>query len=481
VLVFANLTRRPEDDWIGTAIAEAVAAGLRQVTGLSVVSRDRIESTRRRLAVPEDALLETQAARLAPEIEARWMVLGDFQRVGESVRISARVVETGSSDATQSRVDGTLSGIFDAQDRLVAELCRGLRVRLGDPALGQGDETRSVAAYEAFTRGVVNLRAQTRESLDRAIAFFEQALALDPSYLDAHVQLGVALDLKASFLGGRELQHRAIASIRRALELRPDHAKAWRELASCQLSSGTSDDEAVVSAQRAVELDPRDAATHAMLARARFIGFARFEEAADGFARALELNPEAGWYALQLSLCAALLGQLDRAETAARNALVLQEGFLSGRQGLALVGAFVRLGQVALLRGRPLDAVELYRREEEFVRRVGHALGERIMIEIRYRIGSALVAARRDEEGRRELRAAVDLHEERLRLGADDPFTRYYAACARGSLGDVDGAVADLEYALERRRAYVLRRARGEPELAAALAHPRLAGLEVAS
>jgi serine/threonine protein kinase len=57
----------------------------------------------------------------------------------------------------------------------------------------------------------------------------------------------------------------------------------------------------------------------------------------------------------------------------------------------------------------------------------------------------------------------------------------YSAACARGSLGDGERAVADLEYALERRRAYVVRRARGQPELAAVLAHPRSAGLEVTS
>jgi tetratricopeptide (TPR) repeat protein/predicted Ser/Thr protein kinase len=481
VLAFANLTRRPEDDWIATALAESVAAGLRQIPGLSVVSRERLEDARRRLDLPDAAPAEALASRLAPELRARWMVLGDFQRVGDAIRISARVSDAGASNAAHARIDGTLSGIFAAQDRLVAELSRGLRVQLGDPALAGGDETRVVEAYEAFTRGVVNLRAETRESLDRAIAFFEQALALDPSYFEAHVRLGVALDLKASFLGGQELHRRAIASIRRALELRPEDAVAWRELASCQLSIGGLDEQALVSAQRSVELDPQSAATHAILARVRFIGFARFEEAADDYTRALELNPEAGWYALQLSMCAALLGQLERAESAARKALVLQEGFLSGRQGLALVGAFVRLGQVAALGGRPLDAVELYRREEEFVRRVGHALAERILIEIRYRMGSALVAAGRREEAQRELRAAVELHEARLRLGADDPFTRYYAACARALLGEVELAIGDLERALEQRRAYVLRRARAEPDLAALRGHPRLAGLEAAS
>jgi len=482
VPAFANLTRRAEDDWIGTALAEAVAGGLRSLPGLEVVSRERLQEARRRLDLKADARIEEEAAGcLTRELGARWLVLGEFQRVADAIRIDARVVEGGAGTTVHARVDGTLSGIFAAQDQLVETLSRGLRGQLGDPALSEGAETRVVEAYEAFTRGVVNLRAQTRESLDRAIAFFEQALALDPGYFQAHVRLGVALDLKASALGGVELHRRAIASIRRALELKPENGEAWRELAGSQLSLG-QDAEALASAQRSVELDPSNAATHAMLARARFIGFGEFEAAADGFDRALELNPEAGWYALMLSLCAALLGQLDRAEAAARRALVLQEGFLSGRQGLALVGAFVRLGQVAALQGRPLDAVELFRREEEFVLRVGHALAERILIEIRYRIGAALLQAERAEEGRRELLAAVALHEERLRLGADDPFTRFYAACARALLGDEDGAAGDLERALEARRAYVLRRARSQPELARILSGARLRGwLEAAS
>jgi hypothetical protein len=119
--------------------------------------------------------------------------------------------------------------------------------------------------------------------------------------------------------------------------------------------------------------------------------------------------------------------------------------------------------------------VALFRREEEFVLRFGHALAERILIEIRYRSGEALKASGDGERGEEELRAAVAHHEQRLRLGADDPFTRYYAACARAGLGDPEGAALELERALEQRQAYVLRRARGEPLLQAVLAQPRLA------
>jgi len=440
VLPFANLTRNTEDDWLGTGLAETVASALGQIPGLSLVSRERVREALGKLGLPETPGVQG-APRLGRELGARWIVCGDYQRVAESIRIAARLVESESGAVTQAaNVDGTMAGIFTAQDEVVSAVARGLRLQLASGGAHEGEETHVVEAYEAYTKGIVNLRTQTRESLDRAISFFERAIALDPSYADAHLRLASAIGLKGSFLGDPVLQRRAMAAVRRALELRPSHAEAWRELADAQLSMGGLDREALASARRAVELDPENAAAQAILARVLFIGFGEFEQAVESFARAIALNPEAGWYALQLAHCALLIGQLDRAEQHARHALILQEGFLSG--------------------------VELYRREEEFVRRVSHALAERIIIEIRYRIGSALLAAGQRDRGLPELSAAVASQEERVRLGADDPFTRYYSACARALLGDAEGAAADLERAIEKRRAYVLRRLRSEPDLA---------------
>ena len=67
----------------------------------------------------------------------------------------------------------------------------------------------------------------------------------------------------------------------------------------------------------------------------------------DRYERALALNPKAGWAALQLANCAAYLRDFPRAEASARRAVELQQALLSGRQGLVIVGAFVRLGHSA--------------------------------------------------------------------------------------------------------------------------------------
>lgn len=80
----------------------------------------------------------------------------------------------------------------ELQDRLVAELVAGLRGQL--PA-ERPEDTQSLEAYEACSKGLLNLREESQESIDRAIVFFERAVALDPGYARAHMLLGAALDL----------------------------------------------------------------------------------------------------------------------------------------------------------------------------------------------------------------------------------------------------------------------------------------------
>ena len=72
---------------------------------------------------------------------------------------------------------------------------------------------------------------------------------------------------------------------------------------------------------------------------------------------------------------------------------------------------------------------------------------------------------------------AVEAFERRLRTGADDPFTRYYAACAYALRGDTDKALCSLERAAKARPRLTLARARVEPALESLRAHPRFEAL----
>ncbi len=471
VLGFANITRNPEDDWLGTGLAETVTADLKQIPGLAVVSHDRIQEALRRLGAQPGEADERLAVRVGQQLGARWISSGGFQRVGESVRVTARLGEAATGTVLRTvKVDGRLSEIFALQDRIAGELVAGLRAGLSVPRAEE--ETRVLAAYEALSKGLLNLRAESYEGLDRAILLFERAAALDPTYVRAYVELGAAYATKADYLAAPELLERSLEPLRRAIELRPESPRPWREMGMTLMSLGR-DEEGFASIERALGLAPEDPTILAGKARALFLARADFAQAAALFERSLERNPHAGWYWLQLAHCHALRRDLQRGEAAAHRAVELQEAFLSGREGAHVIGASMRLGHLAALGGRHAEAVGHLQQELGFLQRVEHALRSRIAIELHMRLGGAqLQLGNRDGAGA-ELAAALDAFERRVGMGADDPYTRFYAAGAHALRGDAERALDCLEKAAKVRRAFTLERAKIEPEFASLRADPR--------
>ena len=149
---FVNLSGRPADDWIGDGIAETVATDLR-TRGWTVATCSGPAAQRggRTAAAPGEAdnghavngdAVSGPAPARCPSPQARTLIDGAFQRLGASLRITARVVdaETGAV-AHRARLDGTVDELFGLQDQLVttlaASLAAGARARpMSTPVTG---------------------------------------------------------------------------------------------------------------------------------------------------------------------------------------------------------------------------------------------------------------------------------------------------------------------------------------------------------
>ncbi len=461
VFNLVNITRSGEDDWIGSGIAETVTADLKSVEGLGVVSRERVNERVRALGI--GSVDDAAAARVSRELGARFALCGGYQRAGDAIRVTARLFESGSGAIVRTvKLDGRLDAIFELQDRIVRELTSGLWVSLARSG-GGDDETPVLEAYEAFTKGMINQRQESHESLDRASFLFERATRLDPGYARAWVELGSALSNKAEYLAIPELHESALQAFRKAIELRPGHLRAWREVGNELVLTGR-EQEGIEAIRRSLELDPEDSGALASMGRALFIGLGRFAEAASWLERALARNPQGGWYALQLAHCLALAREFPRGEEAAVRAIELQEQSLSGQEGVRIVGGYMRLAHLLALQDRHEAAVAQLEKERAFLDDADHALRNRSIVELNMRLGAALVALGRGDEARSALDAATAAFDARLRVGADDPSTRYYAAAAHALRGEGDAALESLAKAIPRRRAFCLARARIEPE-----------------
>ena len=122
VLTFSNISGDPVDDWIGAGITATVTADLGRAGELVVIGHDAVSAA---LGSPADGARADERAIVdaAQRLGARWVVDGGYQRVGDRMRITTRVVDVESADTVQrARVDGAISELFDLQDQLVAEL-----------------------------------------------------------------------------------------------------------------------------------------------------------------------------------------------------------------------------------------------------------------------------------------------------------------------------------------------------------------------
>ncbi len=80
VMTFANITREPEDDWIGTGIAETVSSDLKTIHGLTIIGRARVFDALRNLTT-EAHLKDSLAIDVGRRLGATWVVVGGFQRM----------------------------------------------------------------------------------------------------------------------------------------------------------------------------------------------------------------------------------------------------------------------------------------------------------------------------------------------------------------------------------------------------------------
>jgi tetratricopeptide (TPR) repeat protein len=167
---------------------------------------------------------------------------------------------------------------------------------------------------------------------------------------------------------------------------------------------------------------------------------------------------------MQLAHCRALLRDFARGEKAARRAVELQEASLSGQQGIRLVGAYMRIGHLHALQERYKEARDAFLSEIAYLERVDHGLRSRIGIELNARLGAAYLGAGDRDNAERCFTIGQAAFEQRLALGADEPLTRYYAAAIHSLRGENDQALDQLEKSAAGSPAFVIARARIEPE-----------------
>ncbi len=160
--------------WLSSGIAETVTNDLRATSPLRIIDRVRVVEAVQRAGADLSAL--------RAELHLDLAVVGSFQRAGDRLRITARVVDAARGEAlADAKADGPLEQVFDLQDRIVAQFAETLGNGDRTTSRGRIGETSSLEAYRAFTEGRVRLESLDASLVPAAIADFERAIGARPA------------------------------------------------------------------------------------------------------------------------------------------------------------------------------------------------------------------------------------------------------------------------------------------------------------
>jgi adenylate cyclase len=291
---------------------------------------------------------ESLSARLiAREIDATYLIQGSVRRAGNKLRVTAELIapETGAQ-LWAGRYDRDMGDLFALQDELTTSLSAALAPEIfrAEASAPSRSSSTDLTAWDRFLRGMSHYYRHTKPDFEASIAFFREAIALDPSLGIARaylatimvqgVQYGWIRSAKALWAEATELAESAV-------RLDPRSAFAYQILSYIHGMSGHYD-AARETATRAVELNPYDMGARGILGMSHLV-VGEHREAIELFSTAVQrgnTDPRYQWAAL-LAFSHYLLGQYDAAQSWLREALTLNPIHL---QALALKAA--TLGQL---------------------------------------------------------------------------------------------------------------------------------------
>lgn len=223
------------------------------------------------------------------------VVTGAVQRLSDRFRVTLNLIDPVHGETPRqldaAMIDDLMARVAILQDETVTKVAGMLNVNLlpqHERVLTAGGTAVS-AAYDFYLQGLGYVRRyESKDNLDRAIASFESAIALDSLYALAHAGLGEAYWRKYKItMDPRWIEH-ALANGQRAVELNNLLAPAHITLG--MIRSGTGQPESAISEfERALALEPTSAAAYRGLA-ATYADMGRPDEAESTYRRAIDMK-----------------------------------------------------------------------------------------------------------------------------------------------------------------------------------------------
>lgn len=349
VLPFNNLNGHFDEDYFADGLTEDIITGLAAFRCVPVIGRHSSFSFR-------DTGLELKT--VANKLGARYLVEGSVRRVGNRIRINARLVDASlDHHLWAQRFDRQVQDIFAVQDEITEQIVTHVVPEFHRVEIERSVRKRdgNFSYWQELNRGIWHLNQRDEQNIHEAQKCFKRAIALDPlrapgfTWLSVCEVFGIIRGWSAC---PAESLESALSLSSKSAALDPSDAGSHRQLSVCLTYSGRHS-EAVEEARQSIALNPSNSEAYYALALASCFSGDR-TTALEACETCLRLNPTGLYVAViysTTSLVHLMAGDFTRAAEEVRMAI---------RVGGRTARAFHRLALALVYGGDSAGAAEAF-------------------------------------------------------------------------------------------------------------------------
>jgi adenylate cyclase len=286
VLPFVNISGDPEQEYFSDGMTEDLITNLSKFSGLFVIARNSAFTYKGKAVKVQD---------VSREMGVQYVLEGSVRKADSQVRISAQLVDAlRGVHLWAESYDRQLKDIFALQDEIRQQVVTALQLKVAEAEIERAKRTptHNLTAYDYLLRGHEHYGRFTKEAHDRARQLYDQAIAVDPQYAEAYVQLGWSYWLEWALQWSADPQsiERALALAQKAITLNSSLASAHTLLGAVHLWKDRQYERAIAESQQALTLDPNCGGCYAV--HGQILSYAGWPQEAVGLIeKGMRLDP----------------------------------------------------------------------------------------------------------------------------------------------------------------------------------------------
>ena len=257
VMPFVNVSKDPNTEYFSDGITETIINSLSQLPGTKVLARTTVFRYKGR---------ETDLQKTGGELGVDAVLTGRVLQQGDSLTIQADLVRVADgSELWGARYNKKLSDVFELETEIAGEISEKLRLKLSSDEQKRVTrrQTNNLEAYQLYLRGHHEASKFSPDAIQKAIDYYNRAIAADPSYAAPHAGLSEIHTLMAHVLvPPREIYPRAKAEAEKALALDESSPEAHNAMGAVELFYEWNFPAAERELKRSIELNPNYAESY---------------------------------------------------------------------------------------------------------------------------------------------------------------------------------------------------------------------------